>query len=354
MKAANNQNIITDESLSRIVSHSHHSKAMLSSSQPLRPLLPARNSTAATTTSKNIFPDPNIAVRPTDSRLAKFHHLTSKNNFFNPNMFVQPTDSSLCSFHDAITPIVLEKYKLVLFTNPKMGSTVLRQLMRRMMGYTNYYVNTWGKDALPHTWPANGLNYTSHYSLDKINEMMTSDKWTRATFVRDPKERALSAYLMLRPQIELEPEIIEQAKRGMLKNESIWKMFPVTPQIVKCCRMREERADANWNLLCLNHVLTFEGFLDAIDNGKSKFGDENTTSSDSQLHTGAGFTPEFLRKSCGCADIHWSPLSHWRLNPKLCRSLNFVGHLENAEQDIRRLLNILGPDAWEKYGASGW
>ena len=32
----------------------------------------------------------------------------------------------------------------------------------------------------------------------------------------------------------------------------------------------------------------------------------------------------------------------------------FVGHMETAEADAKRLLLRLAPDAWERYGANGW
>ena len=42
-----------------------------------------------------------------------------------PLLVVQPTDRTLMGHnYETMTPIVLEKYKLVLFTNPKCGSTV--------------------------------------------------------------------------------------------------------------------------------------------------------------------------------------------------------------------------------------
>lgn len=43
-----------------------------------------------------------------------------------------------------------------------------------------------------------------------------------------------------------------------------------------------------------------------------------------------------------------SPVSHWRLDPKFYPQLNFIGHLETAQDDMKRLLDILHPDAWEK------
>merc|ERR1712194_773194 len=61
-----------------------------------------------------------------------------------------------------------------------------------------------------------------------------------------------------------------------------------------------------------------------------------------------------LRASQPCPDKHWSPVTQWRMERKFYPSLNFIGHLESAQQSIRRLLDRLHPDAWDKYGASGW
>ena len=43
-----------------------------------------------------------------------------------------------------------------------------------------------------------------------------------------------------------------------------------------------------------------------------------------------------------------SPVSHWRLDPKFYPQLNFIGHLETAQDDIKRLLDKLHPNAWRK------
>ncbi|KAL7453633.1 hypothetical protein ACHAWC_005275 [Mediolabrus comicus] len=288
-------------------------------------------------------------------------------NAGNNSFFVKPTDNTLLKYNEAISGIVIEKYKLVLFTNPKIGSTILKQLCRRMMGYEeDYHIHKWGKNGLPHRHPANGLNYTAHYPIEMVNKMMTSDEWTRATFVRDPKERVLSAYLMLRPQIDnIDKDTLEKARRGLFsskKNDSLKAISKLgSPQIVNCCRKRRG-VDVNWQILCLNHVLTFSGFLDAIDNApRSKFNDvnNNTTPQQNQprgipLRMGDNFTARALRDSPGCTDIHWSPLTHWRLDPKYYTTLNFVGHLETAYRDTKLLLDRLHPDAWKKYGATGW
>ena len=41
-----------------------------------------------------------------------------------------------------------------------------------------------------------------------------------------------------------------------------------------------------------------------------------------------------------------------RIDEKYWKYINFVGHLETAENDTKRLLQKMG--AWEKYGKSGW
>ena len=90
-------------------------------------------------------------------------------------------------------PIVVEKYKLIFFTTPKVGCTVFKQLFRRMAG-----LKDWKKDVdpgIPHDPKFNGLSYLYNYNVNDATEMLKSDEWTRAIFVRDPKERLLSAYL---------------------------------------------------------------------------------------------------------------------------------------------------------------
>mmetsp|Transcript_21097 Transcript_21097/g.50141 ORF Transcript_21097/g.50141 Transcript_21097/m.50141 type:complete len:571 (-) Transcript_21097:732-2444(-) len=109
-----------------------------------------------------------------------------------------------------VSPIVVEEFKLVLFTTPKIATTVWKQLARRMMHYDN-----WREEnlQLPHYPQYNGIRYLYHYrssskpSTDNkglggiltttptIDEILTSPLWTRAIFVRDPVERLVSAYL---------------------------------------------------------------------------------------------------------------------------------------------------------------
>lgn len=87
------------------------------------------------------------------------------------------------------SPIVIESHKLIFFTVPKVGCTVFKQLFRRMDGYQNW------KTKYPHDPRTNGLTYMNKYSIKESTRMMNSNEWTKAIFVRDPKEKFLSAYL---------------------------------------------------------------------------------------------------------------------------------------------------------------
>lgn len=90
-------------------------------------------------------------------------------------------------------PVVVEKYKLLFFTIPKVGCTGWKQLFRRMMGLRNWKLEN--VNYIPWNPEINGLRYLYDYDRETASHMMTSPEWTRAIFVREPKERFLSAYL---------------------------------------------------------------------------------------------------------------------------------------------------------------
>ena len=88
--------------------------------------------------------------------------------------------------------IVVERYRLVLFTQGKVACTVLKQLARRMMELDDWMDHNW---KVPHDPNRNGLSFLFNYEVMDALTILTSPRWTRAIFVRDPKERILSAYL---------------------------------------------------------------------------------------------------------------------------------------------------------------
>jgi hypothetical protein len=84
------------------------------------------------------------------------------------------------------SPIVLESHKLVFFTVAGAGDVTWRCLFRRMMGYRNWQ-NT--------SRQFEDLRYLYDFNAHEATNIMNSPEYTRAMFVRDPKERLVSAYL---------------------------------------------------------------------------------------------------------------------------------------------------------------
>ena len=85
--------------------------------------------------------------------------------------------------------IVIESHKLIFFPIAKVGCSVWKMLFKRMMGHPDW------KSGIRHDPRKNGLRYLSHYNRTMATSMMNDPTYTRAIFVRDPKERLLSAYL---------------------------------------------------------------------------------------------------------------------------------------------------------------
>ena len=216
------------------------------------------------------------------------------------------------------SPIIIEEYKLVFFTQPKIACTVFKQLLRRMMHYDeDWFVHK--EPNIPHNPRKNGLKYLYEYSPSKAVEMLTSESWIRAIFVRDPLERFLSAYL-------------DKAKRkdGMYVYRH-------------CCGGHSTESESTCN-------------------------GANVSSSIGNFYG--------LVSSKCCCDPHWKS-QYLRLGggksqtdrdgaaQSLWKYMNFIGSFDSLAHDTKRLLdaldeNLYGDNGnitwslWEQYGASGW
>lgn len=90
-------------------------------------------------------------------------------------------------------PIVISKYKLIFFTIPRVGDLIWKQAFRRMEGLTDWN-ETGGPKGLPHDPAYNGLQYLYHFHPDDAEQMIKDPTWTKAIFVRNPRDRFLEAY----------------------------------------------------------------------------------------------------------------------------------------------------------------
>jgi hypothetical protein len=145
---------------------------------------------------------------------------------------------------------------------------------------------------LPHNPAKNDLRYLYHFHPDDAYHMMTSPDWTRAIFVRDPKERALSAYLD------------KAALRNGLHQPYVYR---------HCCI---------WDVNQTCAKKASKSFQDFI---------------------------QVAKESC-CCDPHWKPQSK-RIDAPFWKYINFVGSFDSLAKDAHLLLERL---SGSEYAASGW
>lgn len=198
-------------------------------------------------------------------------------------------------------PIVIESHKLIFFTIPKVACTEFKKLFRRMEGYADWQIEN---NEIPHSPYANGLNYLYHYKPSEADFILTNPSWTRAIFVREPKERLLSAYL--------------------------------------------DKIEGNHSYYVRKHCCTLPSLRELLQ--CDLFGQEDKQQ---MLRSPAVSFAEFLSDVyIPCKDPHWRPQAK-RMPKNYWRYINFVGHLdERVQDDAKRLLLQIG--AWDQFGARGW
>lgn len=176
------------------------------------------------------------------------------------------------------SPIVLEDFKLIFFTIPKVGCTIWKQLFRRMEGDRDWYKQDWWDKMLPHNPETNGLKYLYDFPIERASVMMTSPEWSRAIMVRDPKIRLLTTYI---------DKVVEHNGDHIAN---------------RCCPWDSQR----W---CVNDV-------------------KNNISN-------------FLQLCQTCADEHWRPQND-RVDAKYWPYMTHILHLETAARDAKSLLKRVG------------
>ena len=216
---------------------------------------------------------------------------TPAGNTVAPPLEVLPNDSIYILNYWDSSPIVIEKYKLVFFTVPKVACTTWKKAFRKMEGIPGWRRERPPPKEIPHDPKYNKLKYLSHYSLEDAQRMMADPSYTKAIFLRDPKQRFLSAFL----------------DKGKHADGSYVKGT--------CCR-GGGRGGAN----C--------------------WAEKNRTLSN---------FAELIKQ--GCRDVHWRPQTE-RMESKYWPHINFVGHFETIEEDSQRLLERIG--AWDEHGKTGW
>ena len=192
---------------------------------------------------------------------------------------------------------------------------------RSVMGYSNNDIlsiemERAGHDTAStsiHNPKINGLKYLSDYTLEEAQYMLNSETWTRAVFVREPKERVLSAYL---DKYIRKPDFFNRT----------------------CCRKLKERDEQAY---CRNKL----------------------------IEEGGDFRYFLKHASHDCKNHHWDPQAE-NIDLKWWDAITFVGYFDSLAPDAQVLLSSiysnsssvslpspspsLGESAWELYGKTGW
>jgi hypothetical protein len=224
-------------------------------------------------------------------------------------------------------PIVLESHKLLFFSVPKVGCTNFKQLARRMMNYTDWAT------ASPHNPQTNQLKYLGDYSKEDQERFMISPDWTRAIFLRDPKQRVLSAYMekgLGTSRWDVSGAYIKRLCCKILPRETDEERRQEKQGLLHKAKMDRKASRRLMHQTCADTLTPYE---------------KPTTSETYGFDT---FVRRFMRQ---CDDPHWRPQVQ-RLSPHNWQFINFIGYLESVEEDARRLLERIG--AYDEFGAHGW
>ena len=205
------------------------------------------------------------------------------------------SDDLIYKFSRNTVPVVNEEYNLIFFLVAKAASSEWIRFLMRLQGQDN-----WCAEGCIHERETNGLKYLSDYSLDEAQEMMTSTKWTRAIFVRNPKPRILSAFL---------DKAVGHSGHFKKSNCPIF-------------------ADRGGDLdVCIEKHTDFDFFLYNITTTLGK-------------------------------NVHWRSI-YSRVDEKWWPWVNYVANMENLGNDAEDFLKSIksnkdGVSAWDRIGKTGW
>ena len=231
--------------------------------------------------------------------------------------FVEPRDCIYrrSKLNGEASPIVLEKFKLVFFAVPHVAENEFKRLFRRMMGQIDWKTRTY--DKTNHDAINEGLMFLRDFNLTKASEIMKDPTYTKAIFVRDPKERFAMAYSK-----------VAVGNRQLLHQICCF----VAPRYF-CMQGKGTRA-------ILLSIPNSTEFLKGIHTCKSTQWDPIIERMGALRRMGI-----HVLQTRAFDNSYFSNHKYWK-------TINFVGNMDTAYEDARALLERLG--AWREFGESGW
>ena len=88
------------------------------------------------------------------------------------------------------SPIVVPKYRFIFFWNEKSGCTYWNRVLQYIQGIKILFT-----EGNAHHAYKNGLLHLESFKDSEVHKMIHDDSWLKVAFVREPRERLLSAYL---------------------------------------------------------------------------------------------------------------------------------------------------------------
>ena len=218
----------------------------------------------------------------------------------NSDKFPEANEDDIIYQKTGASAIVNDEYKLIYFHIGKIASSEFKRFLKRLNNDPTWCV----KDQfLVHRIGTNGLKYLAYdYSLKEVEHMMTSDEWTKAIFVRDPKPRLLSGFL---------DKAVQHKNHFEKTSCETWKYWKGVD-------------DAQY---CYDHRKDFSFFLHDI----------------TRMNTD---------------DLHFRPVDSF-VDKKWWPYVNFIGYMDSLSEDSKQLFksiksNVDGINAWDRVGKNGW
>eukprot|EP00934_Nitzschia_sp_Nitz4_P004030 Nitzschia sp. Nitz4//scaffold6_size259037//79594//80859//NITZ4_001060-RA/size259037-processed-gene-0.9-mRNA-1//1//CDS//3329556851//4020//frame0 len=235
--------------------------------------------------------------------------------------------------------IIIKQFRLAFWTTPKIATTAWKKLFRCMSGGRNCL------KADPHDPGSNGLTYLHHLPRSEQQHILSSPKWTKALFIRDPMERALSAYLdkaarnnashVMDHCCGITPDILPMYREQEIQKKSPKEESKNDGFLSFLRGWEQEQQGSSDDPLPSRHT------PDSVPYGSSPPSVCNHVSEPISFET---FLTDVL-PSCSI-DAHWRPQTK-QFSRQLREHINFVGRFSHLVEDAETMLRQVG--AWEPY-----
>jgi len=112
-------------------------------------------------------------------------------NDFRPMYEIASYDDKILSYRTFMSPVVVHKYKWIMFSTQKVVSSRQKRFIRRILGCGDGGNN-------PQKENDGCFTFLRDYNKNEVSKMMSDPSWTKSIFVREPFEKVLSSYLFVK------------------------------------------------------------------------------------------------------------------------------------------------------------